>query len=70
MHYQDVISFLAGSTVIGLIAHAVDTFPTPANKYGQWFLGNVQFIVGQRVKGMNTIQGKDSAVIVTGTSKE
>lgn len=63
MHYQDVISFLAGSTVIGIIAHAVDTFPTPDNKYGQWLLGTVQFIVGQRLKGSNTVQGKDTTVI-------
>ena len=60
MHSQDLVSFLAGSTVIGIIAHAVNTFPTPANKYGQWFLGTIQFIVGQRVAASNTLKGQDT----------
>lgn len=60
MHSQDLISFLAGSTVIGILAHAVNTFPTPANKYGQWLLGTIQYIVGQRVVASNTIKGNDT----------
>ena len=65
MHSQDLVSFLAGSTVIGIIAHAVNTFPTPANKYGQWFLGTIQFIVGQRVQGAITVKGQDTVTFGT-----
>lgn len=60
MHGQDLITFLAGSTVIGILGHAVNTFPTPANKYGQWLLGTVQYIVGQRIAASNTIKGNDT----------
>jgi hypothetical protein len=55
---EHVILFLSGSTALGIIAHAVNTFPTPENKYGQWFLGLVQFIVGQRIQGNRTLEGK------------
>ena len=60
MHYQDVISFFTGATVIGAIAHAVDTFPVPTNKYGQWFLGCIQWFVGQRLKGSSNITEANS----------
>jgi hypothetical protein len=55
--------FLAGSTAIGILAHAVNTFPTPNNPYGQWMLGVVQFIVGQRVAAKNTMRGADTQAI-------
>ena len=45
-----------------LAAHAVNSFPTPGNKYGQWALGVVKFIVGQRVTGLNAINGYQSEV--------
>jgi hypothetical protein len=63
-HWGDV---LTGATAVGLVAHAVNTFPTPTNKYGQWFIGVLQFAVGQRVSGANTLAGKDS--VVTGVAK-
>ena len=49
-----------GATAMGIIAHAVNTFPTPKNPYGAWFLGVVQFAVGQRVAAKNTLQGMDT----------
>lgn len=55
MHWPPTVDFLTGATVIGLLAHAVDTFPPPTNKYGQWFLGCIQWFVGQRIKGSSNI---------------
>jgi hypothetical protein len=52
--------FLSGSTALGVVAHAVSTFPTPRNPYGAWFLGVVQFTVGQRTAARNTLEGKDT----------
>jgi hypothetical protein len=54
---EHIIFFLSGSTALGLLAHAVNTFPTPTNKYGQWFLGLIQFAVGQRAQGAMTMGG-------------
>jgi hypothetical protein len=57
---EHAVIFLSGMTALGIVAHAVNTFPTPQNKYGQWFLGLIQFIVGQRIAAFNTMQGKDT----------
>jgi hypothetical protein len=54
-HFQ---IFLSGATVLGIVAHAVQSFPTPENKYAQWLLGVIQYIVGQRIRAMNTLQGE------------
>lgn len=54
---QHIIVFLSGATGLSIIGHAVSTFPTPANKYGIWLLGILQYIVGQRVAASNTFQG-------------
>ena len=61
-------SVLAGATALAIVGHAVNTFPTPKNAYGAWFLGVVQFTVGQRIASKNTFEGKDT--VVTGISKE
>ena len=53
---------LAGATALGIVAHMVNTFPTPKNKYGAWFLGVVQYTVGQRIAAMNTVKGQQSVV--------
>lgn len=58
-HWGDV---LTGATAVGIVAHAVNSFPTPTNKYGSWLLGVIQFAVGQRYVGQNTIQGQQSKV--------
>ncbi len=55
--------YLSGLTTLGIIAHAVNTFPTPANPYGQWFLGVIKFAVGQRISAMNAFQGKNTMVV-------
>ena len=60
--WKHIEVFLAGSTALGIVAHAVNTFPTPTSKYGAWLLGLVQFIVGQRVSAKNTLNGADSVV--------
>lgn len=49
---------LTGATIFAGIAHLVQTFPTPNNKYAQWVLGGVQWFVGQRLRGSNTMQGE------------
>lgn len=49
--------FLAGASGMGIVSHAVNTFPTPENKYGAWLLGVIQMAVGQRTIAKNTLQG-------------
>ncbi len=62
MHF-DWDNFLYGATIMGIIAHSVNTFPTPANVYGQWLLGIIKFVVGQRISAMNAIRGNDTVAI-------
>lgn len=45
---------LSGATALGIVSHAVNTFPVPKNKYGQWLLGVVQYTVGQRLNASKT----------------
>jgi len=63
MSWEHIITAFAGATAMGLLAHAVNTFPTPVNKYGQWFLGCIKFAVGQRISAMNAFAGKDTMVV-------
>lgn len=57
IHWQSALEGLATSAAI---AHAVNTFPTPKNKYGAWLLGVLQYAFGQRVAGVNTMKGMDT----------
>ena len=56
-HWDDMLTSVA---LMAAVSHAVQSFPVPANKYGQWFLGTIQFIVGQRVRAANTLQGTET----------
>ena len=56
-------NILYGATMLGLVGHAVNTFPTPNNKYGQWVLGILKFAVGQRTSAKNALQGNDTVAI-------
>lgn len=68
---HQAITFLSGAVGFGIIAHAVNTFPTPANLYGAWLLGVIQFAVGQRVAAKNTLQGLQTvATGITTTEKQ
>jgi hypothetical protein len=60
MDYQHVLVFLSGATALGIVGHAVNTFPTPANKYGAWFIGILQYAVGQRQQALNTMNGQST----------
>ena len=60
---QHILIFLSGSTALGVLAHAVNTFPTPENKYGQWVLGTIKYAVGQRASAANAIAGNQTEVI-------
>lgn len=61
MHWGDILAGALGSaTIWAIISHAVQTFPTPANKYGQWCLGTIQYAVGQRERAVNTLAGQDT----------
>lgn len=62
MHF-DWDNFIYGATFFGIIAHAVNTFPTPGNVYGQWMLGIIKFVVGQRISAMNAIRGNDTVTV-------
>lgn len=68
--YSHIIIFLSGSTAVGIVAHAVNTFPTPQNKYGSWLLGLVQYTVGQRVAAKNTFSGMDTVSMPAMKEKE
>jgi hypothetical protein len=67
---QSGVTFLSGATAMGGVAHAVNTFPTPDNKYGAWFLGVVQWVVGQRVVANNTLQGLQTVARGVTTSEK
>ncbi len=54
---------LTGATLLSLAGHLVNTFPTPKNQYGQWFLGGIQYIVGQRIAAKNTMQGENTMAV-------
>ena len=61
----------AGVSLFALLAHAVNTFPTPKNVYGQWLLGTIQFWVGQRQAAANSKAGLQTEVTaVTDLQKE
>ena len=49
--------FFAGATGMGLLAHAVNTFPPPENAYAKWLLGTIQWLVGQRMQSQRTFSG-------------
>ena len=54
MHF-DWASVLGGATVLGIVAHAVNTFPQPTSPLGKWALGCIQYAVGQRIQAQNTM---------------
>lgn len=56
------IPLVSGSTFSALVGHAVSTFPPQNNPYVNWFLGIIQFAIGQRNAGKNTLQGLSSTV--------
>ncbi len=60
---QHVEIYLSGLTTLGIVGHAVNTFPTPTNQYGQWLLGVIKFAVGQRISAMNAFKGQDTVVV-------
>lgn len=60
--WKHVEFLFSGATVVALVAHAVNTFPTPGNVYGQWLLGVIKFAVGQRQGALNAFQGNDTVV--------
>ena len=55
MHHFDLASILGGVTAMGILAHAVNTFPQPSSPMGKWILGCVQFAVGQRLQAQTTM---------------
>jgi hypothetical protein len=61
MHHFDWASIVTGTTFIAIVGHAVNTFPMPKSAIGRWFLGVIQFAVGQRDKGAATMDGYGTA---------
>jgi len=59
-----------GATALGIVAHAVNTFPTPNNPYGAWLLGVIQFAVGQRIASRNTFNGMQTGTFAVDTRPE
>jgi hypothetical protein len=58
-----IVMFLSGSTAMGIVAHIVQTFPTPKNKYWAWLVGSIQYAVGQRERAENTMELCDTKTI-------
>ena len=62
-HWGDVLTGLGGGMFIwSVVGHFVQTFPTPKNVYAQWFIGGLQWAVGQRERATNTFAGQDTTV--------
>jgi len=56
-------------SVLVIVAHAVNTFPMPKSAIGRWFLGVIQFAVGQRVQAVETLNGGGLAQAQKDTSE-
>jgi hypothetical protein len=56
---EHVIIFLSGGTALGIIGHAVNTFPVPKSALGRWLLGVIQYAVGQRLQATNTLNNSE-----------
>ena len=64
LHWGEILSGIGGGAFLwGALGHAVQTFPTPKNVYGQWALGLAQWMVGQRERAANTFAGGDTATV-------
>jgi len=57
LNWSHIISVISGATFTGIVAHAVNTFPVPSNKYSIWILSVIQFAVGQRDNSAQTLKG-------------
>jgi hypothetical protein len=55
-----LLAAVGGGVGTAILAHAVNTMPVPANIYGRWLLGVVQFAVGQITRSANTISNMDT----------
>ncbi len=58
---NQAMTFLGGGTAVLIVSHAVNTFPMPKSAIGRWFLGVIQFAVGQRLQGNYTLNGGGTA---------
>ena len=65
-----VINFISGGLAVAFVAHAVTTFPTPKNIYGQWFLGCIKWLVGQRISAQNAFNGMQTEVTAVTTAQK
>lgn len=61
-HWSEILS---GATAWALIGHMVSTVPPSKNEWIRWLIGGVQFAVGQRNAGLNTMKGQDSTIVAT-----
>lgn len=55
-HWDDMVF---GATILGIISHAVNSFPPSENKYINWLLGVIQYAVGQRQKALSTLPNQN-----------
>lgn len=59
-YWEHISIALTSASAVGIVAHAVQSFPTPKNAYASWLLGVLQFAVGQRERALNTLNGADT----------
>lgn len=60
-----LVSFSLGTVGFGVLAHAVNTFPVPENPYGRWFLGVIQYWIGQKERSRNTVNNLDTVTFAS-----
>jgi predicted component of viral defense system (DUF524 family) len=53
IHWQEIVGTLV---VWNVAAFALQTFPTPENKYARWFMGVLQFLVANKQKMFDAFQ--------------
>lgn len=65
MHFSShqVIAFLVGNGFTAFMAHMLATRPPINNPWVNWVVGGLQWLVGQRVSGANTVKGISSDVV-------
>ena len=57
--WTHIIAAISGATSVGILGHALDTFPQPTNKYAIWMLGVIRFAIGQRARAAETFNGTE-----------
>ena len=53
----------SGATGLGVVSHIVQTFPIKDNRWVNWIIGIIQYVVGQRERAVNTLNSNGTLTI-------